>query len=75
MTCSLVVSKWQRGTAARAATASGCKITHAKQIQRGFVFNLYSFIWKKKLYKPYQRFFDTNRSLQITDSCSAYMQL
>lgn len=71
----LAVSKWRRGTGARAAMGSGCKIAREVQIQRVFTFNLYSFIWKKKLYKPDQKFVDTNRSLRNTDSCQVYVQL
>lgn len=70
----LAVSKWRRGTVVRAATRSGCKIAREVQIQRGFAFNLYSFIWKNKLYKADQKFVSISRSLRNTDSCPVYVQ-
>lgn len=34
-----------------------------------FVFNQYFLLWKKKLYKPDQKFVEISRSLRNTDSC------
>lgn len=55
--------KWGRGT----ESVSGCRVLYAVQIQRGFDFNLYPFIWKK-LYKSDQNFVDIRRRLWNTTS-------
>lgn len=54
---------------------SGCKRAMQSRFRHIFGFNQYFLLWKKKLYKPDQKFVDISRSLWNTDSCPVYVQL